>query len=356
MKALLWLVALAGGAAAQTANQTAVYQTLLSSVAGATASSPVRNIGQGQHIAEVAGANAPGKTCIASVADMGFEGSFDGANWRSIGVALAGWLPASSGGQDRVYVRGDGVFPYVRFNVRSFDTVNCRFSVRYSGSLYPLTVESGSEDSLFIETVQKKTFFHSTAAAIQPITYTPAGAPGLNDVTASGTLNYGGLVDVQFCFYVDSAGATDTFAWGVGGRNGCSATRATGVAMTGAAQLLDYGISITWAATTGHSVFDAWRFFVNGAQTAVLSADPSNRIAVLYGVVSCPGAQTVALAPELGAYTQATGPAYLAAGIPLVIPASGWPWLITPVNRGVSFFANNAGPCQGTIFYRLQRP
>jgi len=77
---------------------------------------------------------------------------------------------------------------------------------------------------------------------------------GLNDATAGGT--YTGSTDDRnrFIVEIDSVGGTDTFRWS--DNNGSSWT--AGVAITGAAQNLSNGITITFAATTGHTMSDRW--------------------------------------------------------------------------------------------------
>lgn len=72
---------------------------------------------------------------------------------------------------------------------------------------------------------------------------------GLNDVTFGGT--YTGTDSVSFTVVVQTAGTPDTFKWK---KNDGSYT--TGVAMTGSAQTLSDGVTVTWAATTGHTVAD----------------------------------------------------------------------------------------------------
>lgn len=78
---------------------------------------------------------------------------------------------------------------------------------------------------------------------------------GLNDLNRTGTwvdtVNPGcsGVHNIE----IDGTGAPDTFKWQL---NGGSWT--TGVAITGAAQLLSNGIYVTFAATTGHTLADKW--------------------------------------------------------------------------------------------------
>lgn len=74
---------------------------------------------------------------------------------------------------------------------------------------------------------------------------------GLNDVTwGTGATN---AASAYYEVVIDAAAATDTFKWR---KNGGSWT--TGVAITGAAQTLDEGQTITFAATTGHTLTDQW--------------------------------------------------------------------------------------------------
>lgn len=74
---------------------------------------------------------------------------------------------------------------------------------------------------------------------------------GLNDATWG--LGFSGGVSAYYEVVIDAAGTPDTFKWR---KNGGGWT--TGVAVTGAAQTLDDGQTITFAATTGHTVGDQW--------------------------------------------------------------------------------------------------
>ena len=79
---------------------------------------------------------------------------------------------------------------------------------------------------------------------------------GLDDAFYSGHYS-GDSSSKSFFVKIDATGTPDTFEWGFDSSVG---TEATGVAITGAAQLLDsaYGISIDFGATTGHTVGDKW--------------------------------------------------------------------------------------------------
>lgn len=74
---------------------------------------------------------------------------------------------------------------------------------------------------------------------------------GVNDVTW-GT-GFTGASSAYYEVVIDATGTPDTFKWR---KNGGGWT--TGVSITGAAQTLDDGQTITFAATTGHTLNDQW--------------------------------------------------------------------------------------------------
>jgi hypothetical protein len=78
---------------------------------------------------------------------------------------------------------------------------------------------------------------------------------GLDDCTSGG--NYNGNANHQYRVEIDATGTPDTFSWS---RTGDSTWIQTGVAITGAAQLLENGVYVTFAATTGHTTTDRWDF------------------------------------------------------------------------------------------------
>lgn len=75
--------------------------------------------------------------------------------------------------------------------------------------------------------------------------------PHLDDLSLTGTFT--GSVAATFEVEIDAEGAPDTFQW-----RKDSGSWTTGVSVTGAAQLLSDGISVTFAATTGHSYSFKW--------------------------------------------------------------------------------------------------
>ena len=74
---------------------------------------------------------------------------------------------------------------------------------------------------------------------------------GLND--AAWGVAFSGAASAYYEVEIDAEGTPDTFKWR---KNGGGWT--TGVSITGAAQTLDDGQTITFAATTGHTLGDSW--------------------------------------------------------------------------------------------------
>lgn len=89
-------------------------------------------------------------------------------------------------------------------------------------------------------------------------TVTFAGS-GLNDMTAQGTFNTTLTADIDYKVEIDGTGTPNTFKWS---DDGGSTYDATLVAITGAAQTLNNGITVTFAATTGHTSGDYWTWTV----------------------------------------------------------------------------------------------
>jgi hypothetical protein len=83
---------------------------------------------------------------------------------------------------------------------------------------------------------------------------------GTNDMTRVGTYVGPALAyspTMQFVVQIDATGTPDTFKWSP---NGGGLFRATGVAITGADQYLENGVSVHFASTTGHVLHAEWAF------------------------------------------------------------------------------------------------
>ncbi len=76
-----------------------------------------------------------------------------------------------------------------------------------------------------------------------------------DDMTTGGT--YLGYEDLTYVVEIDGTGTPDTFKWS---DDGGSTWDATGVEITGSAQSLNYGVTVTFTATTGHTLGDKWTF------------------------------------------------------------------------------------------------
>ena len=106
------------------------------------------------------------------------------------------------------------------------------------------------------------TIKHSAAFAGTHIGSATFSGTGLNDATIGGT--FSGASATSYRVQIDGAGTPDTFKWS---NDGGSTWAATTVSVTGASQTLENGVTVTFAATTGHTSTDRWDF-----ATTVLSA------------------------------------------------------------------------------------
>ena len=88
---------------------------------------------------------------------------------------------------------------------------------------------------------------------IGPVTQSTGS--GLSDLTMSGT--YSGNITRNYKIIIDGTGTPDTFK--VSDDGGVTWQNLL-IEMTGAAQLLNHGVYVTFAATTGHTLDNAWTF------------------------------------------------------------------------------------------------
>lgn len=78
---------------------------------------------------------------------------------------------------------------------------------------------------------------------------------GLDDMTTGGTFT--GASPLDYRVQVDGTGSPNTFKWS---DDGGSTWDVSAVAMTGTAQTLNNGVTVTFAATTGHTLNNYWDF------------------------------------------------------------------------------------------------
>lgn len=84
---------------------------------------------------------------------------------------------------------------------------------------------------------------------------------GTDDATSGG--NYTGTSRKEFRVKISVADTTDSFKWS----SDSGASWSSDVAITGAAQALSDGVTVTFGATTGHTLDDEWRFHANPEPT-----------------------------------------------------------------------------------------
>ena len=99
------------------------------------------------------------------------------------------------------------------------------------------------------------------STAIRPVIFSSGGG-SLNDCTAGGAFT--GTQRRCFVVKITDAGATDKFDWSY---DGGLTWAATDVSITGSAQTLAEGVTITFGAVTGHAGDDIWTFYAEPAGT-----------------------------------------------------------------------------------------
>lgn len=150
------------------------------------------------------------------------------------------WTPDSSGGGGITNGAASGVIP-------KSDGTNL--------------ITSNISDSGTVVTVAKPL---TTTSVSTTGTITHSIGSGLSDISKSGT--FSGITGYVYTVAIDATGTPDTFSWDDGAGGGGNA----GVAITGAAQPLGNGVSVTFAATTGHTLNDAWTFTTTATSGVVV--------------------------------------------------------------------------------------
>lgn len=95
---------------------------------------------------------------------------------------------------------------------------------------------------------------NNTAQIIEEAVYYGLDSSNDDMVSNAGAGSYTALEDRRYLVEIDSVGATDTFRWSDDG--GTSWTSL--VAITGVAQALSDGVTVTFGSTTGHALTDNW--------------------------------------------------------------------------------------------------
>lgn len=130
----------------------------------------------------------------------------------------------------------------------------------WDGDVYRWRKDGGAWNFVFGDVAQPQNIPLSDGISVDTLTgaghtvgdkWTLTITDDLDDLTPSGT--YSGSGASTFDVEIDAEGTPDTFKWRQDG-----GAYTTGVAITGAAQLLADGVSVTFAATTGHSFASSW--------------------------------------------------------------------------------------------------
>ena len=106
------------------------------------------------------------------------------------------------------------------------------------------------------------------------------GAPtfsglGLDDMNTGG--EFTGDADIVYEVEIDLAGTPDTFKWSEDG-----VEKATGVSITGSAQTLSNGVTVTFDAPTGHTLGEKWTFTARAADPTSIQKSLETIISVSF--------------------------------------------------------------------------
>lgn len=145
----------------------------------------------------------------------------------------------------------------------SYDGRIWKFSENFtSGSLSnPNTYASGNETSypdIWVDDdndlywTSKRYLGKFTTTGVNAVTF---NGTGLNDATSGGTSTTNQVL--TYVVEIDGTGSPNTFKWS---DSGGTTWNATNVSITGSAQTLNNGVTITFGSTTGHTLGDKWTF------------------------------------------------------------------------------------------------
>ena len=102
---------------------------------------------------------------------------------------------------------------------------------------------------------------------------------GLNDLSVADYTSYTNAGDLRYEIIIDATGSPDTFKW----RSDVNASYTSGVAITGNNQTLTNGVTIKFAATTGHTVGDRWMVSAKSSNGTSADRDLSDEGRTAYG-------------------------------------------------------------------------
>lgn len=126
----------------------------------------------------------------------------------------------------------------------------------------------------------------------QPATISPAvfTGTGLNDAVSGGKPT-GPAANYIFSITIQATGSPDTFEWSVNG-----GSLHTGIHITGVAQALSQGVTITFAATTGHTLGDLWTITDTANSSLNTSDFINNGIGAVFRSAQSKARETVSIA------------------------------------------------------------
>ena len=186
--------------------------------------------------------------------------------WASLGFIDN----ASSGENSQIVINGTLFVVSTSFNTNSWllasgtppgiNVGDVAFTVpRADKTSAPIDVCRNNQNYMFYGNSNSRNYYMANAFGHDSVQTVSSSNALLNNLVVSGT--YTGSGSHTYKVLITTAGAPDQFQWQIDG----ATPIATGVSVTGSAQTLSNGISVTFGTTTGHLVGDYWLITVNQA-------------------------------------------------------------------------------------------
>lgn len=191
-----------------------------------------------------------GKTTKAYIDALGIQATSVALDSVALGTDTTGnYVSTITGTLNEVEVTGSGtenaaVTVGLPSNVTVTNDLTVGGDLFVTGTTISIGAANLSVDDSFI--------YLNQGDAIGPDNTTFTGT-GINDGVLKGY--YEGPTTTTYYVRIDGTGTPDTFEWS---KDNFATTEATGVAITGLEQDLDYNIKIEFVSTTGHTLGDVW--------------------------------------------------------------------------------------------------
>lgn len=218
---------------------------------------------------------APNEATVLQNWDITYQGQLR----QRLGLTLIGNNPASPNTGFAAFIRDTGVDM-----LRSWST---KLEYLNGANFAAIADYLTAGNDLWMENVQikGKIYIHNTdnvlqywdrSATVGVLGSTTFTGAGLNDATYGGSYIGNGQT---YVVQIDGTGTPNTFKWS---DDGGSTWKATGVPIVAGAIALNHGVTITFAATTGHTSTNHWNITPTGVLGTVGSTPPHGNVGIWF--------------------------------------------------------------------------